>query len=124
MATEMQHALDRLKSFYWKQNVAGKAPADFISSEYGVALLLDNHVNRPGYVARCILNGYKNSGLKFSKQWDSKEEQLLIDAYLDVRKDFGRSPMTDAVKRANVTKKYVKKGLLSEERGSFVYDRN
>ncbi len=121
MAIEVQHALDRLHNFYWKQNVAGKAPADFISSEYGVALLLDNHVNRPGYVAKCMLEGYKNSGLQFSDQWDTDEEQLLIEAYLKVRKDFGKFPMTDAVKRANVTKKYVKKGLLSEERGSFVY---
>ncbi len=122
MGTEVQHALDRLNNFYWKQNVAGKAPADFISSEYGVALLLDNHVNRPGYVAKCILEGYKNSGLQFSSQWNTDDEKVLIEAYLAVRKDFGQSPMTDAVKRANVTKKYVKKGLLSEERGSFVYD--
>ena len=28
----------------------GKALSDFITSEYGVALLLDEHINRPGHV--------------------------------------------------------------------------
>ena len=44
---------------------------------------------------------------------------MLIDAYLKIRVTYGKSPMTDAEKRARVTKKYLTDGIISDRRGSF-----
>ena len=44
---------------------------------------------------------------------------MLIDAYLGIRVTYGQSPMTDAEKRARVTKKYLANGIISDRRGSF-----
>jgi hypothetical protein len=46
----------------------------------------------------------------------------LIDEYLNVRAVYGKYPMTDADKRAAITKKYLDNGTISSERDSFQYD--
>ena len=53
-AAQILHAVNRIKQFYFVKSskLDGYALADLITSEYGVALLLDNHVNRPGHVTR------------------------------------------------------------------------
>ena len=98
--------------------------ADLITSEYGVALLLDNHVNRPGYVHSCLAEALDRSNLSAGEllRGGDEEEQLVIKNYLDVRETYGRHPMTDARQRASVTRGYVVDGIISSRRGSLVSD--
>lgn len=121
MAIEVEHAFSRINNFYKSNNykVNNYFVSDLVTSEYGVALLLDNHVNRPGYLAETLKQALKNTGLTDPTSWNTENEKLFLENYLEVRKTFGRSPMTDADKRAYVTKKYVTKGVISEERNSF-----
>lgn len=122
-SVQLDHAFSRIGRFY-KSNgykVNDYYISDLISSEYGIALLLDNHVNRPAYIAGCLKSALKNTGLQNPGDWTTAEEQALLKEYLTVRETFGKSPMTDAGKRAEVTKKYLDNGTISDERGSFVY---
>jgi len=123
-SVQIQHALSRINSFYRSNSykVNGLYIADWITSEYGVGLLLDNHVNRPGYVKSCVEGAVKKLGATSPNGWGTKEETKLIATYLDIRKTYGESPMTDAEKRAATTKKYLDNGTISAERGSFKYN--
>ena len=121
-AMEIRHALARLEHFYDTDayTVAGRyRVADLVTSEYGVGLILDNHVNRPAYVKACLAAALDRSGLGEPASWGSEEERRLIDAYLDIRETYGRYPMTDAAKRARVTRRYLANGTISDRRGSF-----
>lgn len=119
----IQHAFSRLDWFYRSPNaqVHGHDIADIISSEYGVALILDNHVNRPAYVHRVLAKAMTAAGLEGSnpKKWKSADERRVIKQYLRLRITHGSSPMTDAANRGKRTKAYVTKGIISDERGSF-----
>jgi hypothetical protein len=121
MALEVEHASSRIHTFY--KSSAYKVDkyyiSDLITSEYGVALLLDNHVNRPGYLVDTLKIALKNCGLTSPNNWDTNDEEKFLDEYLTVRKTYGNLPMTDADGRALVTKKYVTNGIISKERGSF-----
>ncbi len=121
---EIQHALSRINTFYRSNSyrVRGYFIADLVTSEYGVGLLLDNHVNRPGYVKPCLEKAMDQTGLANPQNWDTADEGKLIDAYLKIRETHGRNPMTDAAKRAAVTKKYLDDGIISAERGSFQFN--
>jgi peptidoglycan hydrolase-like protein with peptidoglycan-binding domain len=121
-AIEIKHALGRLDQFYGSDHyqVDNKhRVSELVTSEYGVGLILDNHVNRPAYVRSCLSRALAQTGLRNPAQWGTEEERRLIDAYLKIRVTYGRSPMTDAEKRARVTKKYLTKGIISDRRGSF-----
>jgi hypothetical protein len=121
-AMEIKHALGRLDQFYstGRYKVDNKyRVSDLVTSEYGVGLILDNHVNRPAYVKSCLSKALKQTGLRNPARWSTADERKLIDAYLKIRVTYGRSPMTDAEKRARVTKKYLTKGTISDRRGSF-----
>lgn len=123
-AVQVEHAASRLWTFYWK---TGKAPnmhslSDLITSEYGISLILDNHVNRPGYVRECVDRAMVQTGLTDPLHWTTEDEQKLLAAYLDIRKIHGKSPMTDAKVRGDRMVELVKAGKLSAERGSFVYE--
>ncbi|MBK7336245.1 MAG: peptidoglycan-binding protein [Saprospirales bacterium] len=123
-AVQVEHAASRLLSFYWKP---GKAPimnslSDLVTSEYGVALLLDNHVNRPGYVRECVDRAMTQTGLKDPLNWTTVEEQKLLLAYLDIRKLHGKYPMTHAKERGDRMAALVASGKLSKERNSFLYE--
>jgi hypothetical protein len=123
-AVEVEHALSRLMNFYWKPEIGVKryTLAQIITSQYGVALLLDNHVNRPGYVLPCVKQAMQETGLTGDPLlWDGKDERRLIDAYLRIREVYGSSPMTDARGRASRTKRYLDQGIISAERNSFRY---
>ncbi len=126
MAIEIEHAISRLKTFYWKSQygVAGHPIAEIITSEYGVALILDNHVNRPGYVDNCLRLAVKEAGLDGGnpRSWTTEQEMRVIDAYLGIRETYGKYPMTHAAKRAERTRRYLDSGRLSGQRGSFVYE--
>lgn len=116
---EIEHALSRIKRFYHSIKVRGHLISELVTSEYGVGLLLDNHVNRPGYVQPCLRKALEQTGLAEPRGWGTDEERRLIDTYLVIRQTHGRYPMTRASKRANVTKRYVENGTISAERGSF-----
>ena len=122
-AIEIEHALSRIDRFYKAESckVGEYYIADLITSEYGLALLLDNHVNRPGYIKGCLKKALKETGLSNPENWGTKEELELIDAYLTIRETYGRSPMTDAAKRAEVTKKHLDEGIISAERHSYTF---
>lgn len=124
-AIEIEHAANRLKSFYWHESfrTQGHLLSELVTSEYGVALILDNHVNRPAWVDNCIGKAMEETGLSSSspKAWTTADEAKLLAAYLRIRTTYkaGKaSPMTHAEKRGKVVK-----GLnLSEERGSFKFE--
>ncbi len=120
-AMEIKHALRRLEQFYSTDDykVGDHQVSDLVTSEYGVGLILDNHVNRPAYVGPCLAKALDQTGLPDPSGWGTDEERRLIDAYLKIRVTHGRFPMTDAEKRARVTKRYVDRGVISDRRGSF-----
>lgn len=116
---QAQHAIDRLHTFYWRKTAHSFPISKIITSEYGVALLLDNHVNRPSYVAKCLAKAMATVGLTNPTNWTTKEETKVLECYLTLRKTFGHSPMTDAAKRAASTTKFLTRGAISDLRGSF-----
>ena len=120
-AMEIQHALSRIDAFYRNENFKVKQYfiSDLISSEYGVGLLLDNHVNRPGYLRGCLCTAFDKADLPDPGGWGDNEEYELIAHYLKIRETYGKYPMTDAAKRAQVTRKYLENGIISDKRGSF-----
>jgi peptidoglycan hydrolase-like protein with peptidoglycan-binding domain len=121
---EIQHALSRINTFYRSRSYRVKDHfiADIVTSEYGMGLLLDNHVNRPGYIKPCLEKAMDQTGLSSPQNWGTAAERRLIQAYLKIRETHGRYPMTHAAKRAEVTKKYLDKGIISDERGSFRFN--
>lgn len=125
-AIEIKHALGRLDQFYSTESykVGEHLVSDLVTSEYGVGLLLDNHVNRPAYVKSCLAKALNQTGLSDPKDWGDDEERALIEAYLKIRVTYGNSPMTDAEKRARVTRKYLTNGTISDRRGSFKRSRS
>lgn len=120
-AIEVEHALSRLKTFYWKMTINGHPISKIITSEYGVGLILDNHVNRPGYVKPCIRNAMQQTGLMNPDTWSDDDELRVVKEYIKIRATYGGSPMTHANNRAAVTKKYVDNGTISSKRNSFKY---
>jgi LysM domain len=123
-AAQILHAINRINQFYFVKSskLDGYALADLITSEYGVALLLDNHVNRPGYLRGSVGSALERSNLTADKiaRGGDEEEQLVIKNYLDIRQTYGKYPMTDARQRASVTRGYVVDGIISDRRGSFI----
>jgi len=127
-AIMIEHALGRLRSFYWtpKEAINGFTLSEIITSEYGVALLLDNHVNRPSWVGDCVEQAMNNTGLTNPTFWGTAEEKKVIDEYLRVRTSYttgSAKPMTKANERAAVTQKYLNSGVISAERNSFQYSQ-
>ena len=122
--SEIQHALSRINTFYRSRSyrVKGHFIADIVTSEYGMGLLLDNHVNRPGYIKPCLEKAMDQTGLTSPQNWGTAAERRLINAYLKIRETHGRYPMTHAARRAAVTKKYLDNGIISDERGSFQFN--
>ncbi len=117
-AMEIKHALSRLDQFYSTERykVGKHRVSDLVTSEYGVGLILDQHVNRPAHVKTCLAKALAQTGLPNPKGWGTEEERKLIDAYLKIRV---KTSMTDPEKRARVTKKYLTNGTISNRRGSF-----
>ncbi len=114
-------AMSRVETFF-SIVIPGRAQrvSDYISSEYGVALLLDEHVNRPGHVPKTLLAAVdpfvSQGGRKDPKTWTTADESKVIDLYLEKR---AKTDMTDSDKRATATEKHVQNGGLSAKRGSY-----
>ena len=123
-AAQIQHAVNRINQFYFVKSsqLDGYALADLITSEYGVALLLDNHVNRPGYVRGCLAQALDRANLSAAElaAAGDLQEQLVLKNYLEIRESYGKHPMVDARQRANVIRGYVVDGIIIMTRGSFV----
>ena len=120
---EIDHAIDRIAVFYRNpgKRVRDRFVADYVTSEYGVALLLDQHVNRPGHVPATLRKAAdaiaQELGTDDPTNWGFAEEKRLLDLYLQVR---AQTSMTDQAQRAQRTKVAVSSGLASDQRGSFV----
>jgi LysM repeat protein len=127
-AVQMLHAANRFNSFYFNEEskLGGYRICDLLSSEYAAALLLDNHVNRPGYVVSCVAKAAGNTGRTWQQlaEGTDSDEMRLIKEYLAVRETYGRSPMTDSTHRAAVTQKHLDSGRVSAKRGSFRSNRD
>ena len=113
--------MDRIKLFYHSDGYKTKDHyiSELITSEYGVALVLDNHINRPGYVKSCLEQALDSTMMSNPSSWTTGDELALLDAYLKIRETYGLSPMTHAEKRAKTVEKYRSDGILSDARGSF-----
>ena len=127
-AVSVDHAHSRIGTFARAKSyqVHGHDIADVVTSEYGMALVLDNHVNRPGFIAGCLRDAVTAAGLKSKEpaSWNTDDERAMITHYLKIRQTYRSkhsSPMTDAKKRGDRTKKYLTKGIISDKRGSYEF---
>lgn len=124
-AVQVEHAIGRLKNFYWKPNsaVQGYNLNQLITSSYGVALLLDNHVNKPSWVSKCLDLGLMQAGVPVNPAtWTDADEQQVLASYLQVRETYQEKnlpPMTESRLRATKIYRKVQEGKLSDRRGSF-----
>ncbi len=124
MAAQLFHAAERLKTFYWKTElgVGGHPMSKLITSEYGVALLLAHHANRPGYVQPCLQKAVDRVQPGDPDKWSAEDEQKVLEAYLEERVHYGATPMDNAERRAEVTYGFLLQEMTSDQRGSFVFD--
>jgi peptidoglycan hydrolase-like protein with peptidoglycan-binding domain len=123
---QLVQAFERLYTFYSHSNykVDDKWTLDqLVTSEFGVALLLDHHVNRPAYPKLDIRDAMKATGLdqKDPASWTTADEAGLLSKYLEIRANpnLRKYPMTEPEKRARTTRNFLDAGSLSAERGSF-----
>ena len=93
----------------------------WFTSEQGVALLLDEHVNRPGHVSgtleQAIADVLAKDAPPDPSRWTDADEANLINAYV-TRRD--ATNMTDPAGRAQHIVQFMLAGKLSDRRGSFV----
>ena len=119
---QIEHAASRIDLFYRdaSHRIRNRFIADFVSSEFGVALLLDEHVNRPGHVpgtlAGAVDQFIASSGKSDPTTWTTPDEASLLNMYIQRR---NATNMTDSNNRANRIRQAVTSGLASAERGSF-----
>ena len=119
---EVEHAMDRVDLFFRCPQclVNTRFVGDYVSSEYGVALLLDQHVNRPGHVpgtlARAVATLVAQLGADAPQSWQDAQERKLLALYLQKR---AQTSMTDSDGRAKKILDAVRAGLASDKRGSY-----
>ena len=119
---QVRHAMDRVDLFFRCPDclVNTRFVGDYISSEYGVALLLDQHVNRPGHVPgtlqRAVAALVAELGADKPQDWQDAQEASLIKLYLQKR---AQTSMTDSDGRAKKILDAVRAGLASDKRGSY-----
>ncbi|WP_432787794.1 hypothetical protein [Novosphingobium rhizosphaerae] len=113
-------AADRTKHFLDRE-IAGHRVADWLSSELGVALLLDEHVNRPGHVPGTLAQAINqlSADQRDCTAWQPAQERALVDAYLAQR---ATTTMTHAKERGEAILVLARAGKLSDQRGSFSRD--
>jgi len=119
---EVEYAASRIDLFYRDANhkIRNLFIADFVSSEFGVALILDEHVNRPGHVPGTLANAVNQfiaaTGKSDPSTWTDQDEASLLNKYINIRNG---TSMTDSNNRANRIRQAVANGLASDKRGSF-----
>ncbi len=119
---QLEHALARVDCF-WKVNkrrIRGHFIGDYVTSEYGVAQLLDQHVNRPAHVFSTVSKSVEalanDIDVDRPQNWGDKEERQLLQTYLKFR---AQTSMTDGKKRAKRILNKLHSGVISDERGSY-----
>jgi hypothetical protein len=119
---EIEHAASRIDLFYRDagHRVNGRFVADFVTSEFGVALILDEHVNRPGHVPGTLTGAVQqfiaSTGRADPAVWTTPDERRLLDIYIQRRNG---TNMTDSANRADRVRQAVAAGVISDARGSF-----
>jgi Putative peptidoglycan binding domain len=117
---QVKQAMDRVHIFYrsTKHPVNGHSVADYVSSEAGVALLLDQHVNRPGHVPKTLAQAVRQLASLAANPagWTDDDERKLLHAYIELR---AATSMTDSDKRAQAVLEAASRGVVSTRRGSF-----
>src|SRR5262245_8837345 len=119
---EVEYAASRIDLFYRDatHRIRNLFIADFVSSEFGVALLLDEHVNRPGHVpdtlAAAVNQFISATGKSDPTTWSNQDEAALLNTYIQRRNN---TSMTSSNDRANRIRQAVNSGLASAARGSF-----
>jgi hypothetical protein len=119
---EVEQAASRIDLFYRdaSHRIRGRFIADFMTSEAGVAMILDEHVNRPGHVPGTLAGAVNQLisilGNDNPTAWTDQDERKLIDLYIQKR---NQTSMTDSQNRANRIRQAVAAGLASDRRGSF-----
>ena len=115
---ELVHVARRIDQFY-QEAAAGHRIADWLTSELGVALVLDEHVNRPGHVPGTLTAsiGKLPADTPAPAGWTTPQEEVLIQLYIDARNE---TNMTHPEERAARIAECVHEGTLSDQRGSFV----
>jgi hypothetical protein len=117
-ACEAELAVSRIGLFY-DSEVAGRPIRQWMTSELGVALLLDEHVNRPSHVHTTLgtaLQAVAGALPPDPADWETADEHRLILAYIDARRP---TSMTDSDKRAKTIMAFVPKNALSDARKSY-----
>jgi peptidoglycan hydrolase-like protein with peptidoglycan-binding domain len=117
---QIAHAIERIGRFA-HLDVRGHPLQSWVSSELGMAMLLDQHVNRPGHVPATLTEAVKavlDSGAVPANpaDWSEGDEHRLIERYIALR---GRTSMTDQLNRARRLFARAERGALSNDRGSF-----
>lgn len=116
---EVDYALARVNIFYRNpaKKIMGRFVAEYVGSEVGVALLLDQHINRPAHVPGTLGDAVRDlaEDLGNPSDWDDAAEQRLLDRYLQLRH---RTSMTDSQKRARQILGLAG-SVVSARRGSF-----
>jgi hypothetical protein len=101
--------------------VLAHTAGSWLTSEHGVALMLDEHINRPNHLPGTLesaVNELIRDGMPADPTgWNQDNETKLILSYIDAR---AQTNMTDPMGRANCIAGSVMEGKLSDERGSFV----
>lgn len=119
---EVEYAAARIDLFYRDPNhlIKKRFIGDYVSSEFGVALVLDEHVNRPAHVPRTLSGAVDEfiaaTGKTDPATWTDADEAGLLNLYIQRRSTSG---MTDSDKRAKAVRDAVAAGLASAARGSF-----
>ncbi len=108
-------------------SLPGKTIGEVVTSQYGMALLLDQHINRPSHFSggnNFLINKAvgeyiaANPGLANTlPSWTDSNEKALIAIYVAKRQSF--PAMTSSADRVNKIKAYITKIGLSESRHSF-----
>lgn len=115
---ELLHAAARIDIFYPKTAV-GRPVSEWFTSESGIALVLDEHINRPTHVPGTLEDAIDNLGESTPDptDWTTDDEKALIKLYIAARND---TTMTKPAERAQQIEGCVQTGTLSDKRGSFI----
>jgi len=119
---EIEFAASRIDLFFRAPNkkINGRFVGDFVNSEFGVALILDQHVNRPGNVPSTLDAAVDQfiaaTGKSDPTTWTDADEARVLNLYIQRR---NATTMTDSQDRADRVRHAVNQGLASDRRGSF-----
>ncbi len=115
---QIAHAANRTSDFLDKA-AANRPLREWLTSELGIALIFDEHVNRPGHVPRTLEQAIAGlaEDARDCARWTNGEERDLIARYLRVR---NATNMTSSEERGRAIAAMVAKQKLSDARGSFV----